>query len=203
MSEPHRHTDANDHPLGFPYWHFFDLGSDALRSAMRPVNRLLERAATADTAALGRAAARLLPVTTHLMRVLPVVGLAGETVHVYTPFMRAREDWQQGRLSNEKFGMLCAIYSAYAITGLGGVLTAGAKEGITYLVQRNALLEERYIPHTLFRELQHAGLVPGSEAAHHHHHEPDAPCELCASALSTLSAPATPRTPARPHQHQH
>ena len=205
MADSHHHNDRNEHPLGFPYWHFFDLGSDAMRSVMRPLNHMLERS-IANPDMLGRAATRLLPATTHLLRVLPVVGVAGETVHVYTPFMHAQRDWREGHLSNERFGTLCAVYTAYVASGMGGLLTAGAKEGLTHLVQHSGLVEEAYIPHTLYAELQHAGLLPtrSDHSGQHHHHDAGKACSVCQGALSQLPAPATPAQPARTRQqHRH
>lgn len=190
---PHVHSE-NEHLGGFAGWHFFDIGSDILRSSMRPLNRMLERFSAMEPARWGRMSGVLASVTSHAMRILPVVGLIGETAHVYTPFQNAHKDWQNGILSNEKYAGLCAIYTAYALTGLGGLLTSGAKEGITYMVQKHGLIEDRYIPHTLYKELQHAGILEGDghSGPVHHHAVKFEQCDLCEVQLATLPSPITP-----------
>ena len=197
MNDDHHDHDheENEHLFGFPYWHFFDIGSDVLRSLLTPLNELLEGIAR-NASLLGKAAGNLLHITLPLMRAMPVIGVAGEAMHVYTPFLNAREDWEKGKISDEVFGALCALYLAYTATGMGGILTAGAKEGLTYLVQYYKLMDERYIPHTLYKELQHAGILGGDDHAEpHHHHDAGQTPESCPVCTSVMTAPA--------HHHDH
>jgi len=166
----HHHEPENEHLFGFKYWHFFDIASDAARSAARITHgRALQLAEGTDRAA--SIARKALPALRFGTRALPVVGVVGELMHVATPFAHARDDWSEGKISAWKFGGLCALYGAYTITGLGGFLTAGIKEGLTNAAQHWDWMDQRYIPHSLYQEFQHAGWFGGE--AHDHHHDND------------------------------
>lgn len=141
----------SSHPFGFSGWHFFDVASDVLRSGVNWVMPKLESAA-------GKAKA-LLPAARIASRTLPVIGVVGETMHVVTPYQNARADFAEGKLSFWQFAGLTTSYGVYALSGLGGLLTASIKEVATQALVRSDTLDTRYIPHTLWQELKHTGLI--------------------------------------------
>lgn len=157
----HDHDESREHLFGFPYWHFFDFGSDAARALIKPINRTMTRLAETHPEKWGAPIAKILPMSLKIARVLPFVGFIGEAAHAYTPFMAAREDWRHGRLCNAKFAGLSAMYVGYALSGFLGGASVVAKELLTYGVQGADLLDEKYVPHSLYSELEHTGLVKG------------------------------------------
>lgn len=191
------HDEAQEHVFGFKYWHFFDLGTDVVRSALKPVNAALQSVANTHPE---RWAPKLLPMTKLLARSLPFVGVLGEGMHVFSPFRQAKQDWQEQRIGTLKFSGLCALYAVYTITGMGGIATVGVKEGLTYLVERQGWMEKRYIPHTLYKEFKHAGILPDDAQDAHSHSSVVVPLphvagmhDVSASALATLSPPPLKR----------
>jgi len=166
-----RQQPQNDHLFGFTGWHFIDIGSDLLRSILEPLNRTLQQLATAKPEHWTQIASKLSAIMPVAMRALPLLGVAGEAAHVHTPFNNARADFDAGVIGSEKFAFLCAIYSVYVASGAGGIFTSGAKEGLSQLVERMGVIEERYMPHTTYKELQHAGILSGGEHDHSHQHE--------------------------------
>lgn len=199
--DPH-HDEAAEHVGGWPYWHFIDISTDTAKAFMKPAARALGEAAKAGAPA-ARAA---LPAVKLGLRALPVVGMAGEAVHVYTPHQQATADYKAGKLTARQYGELRLLYAAYVVSGLGGIFTAAAKEGITDAAQYYEWMDERYIPHSLLLELHHTGWLKGEFPRHddhagkHHHHADATTCAVCASALSTLTPGATPHTGTTPHK---
>ncbi len=135
------------HTFGFSGWHFFDVVSDAARSAVNWALPKLE-------VATGKVKS-LLPAAKVASRGLPLVGVVGETMHVITPYQNAREDFAEGKLSLAEFAGLTTTYGVYAFSGLGGFITAGIKEAATHALLAEGSLDARYIPHTLTQELAH------------------------------------------------
>ncbi len=144
-----------EHPFDGTYWHFVDIGTDASKIALEKLAiPALERAAPTL-----RLAGRLLPLAAHVARFVPILGVAGELIHVSKPAMRAAADWWNGRLSTHDAIRLAKIYTLYAATGAGGFFTIGAKEAISYAARQSGWMDERYVPHTVGQELQHAGIT--------------------------------------------
>lgn len=165
----HQHDAENEHLFGFKYWHFFDIISDVARSSATLIHKHLQPVAEGSSRHAGMAS-RALPAVKVATRALPVVGVVGELMHVATPFEHARDDWRDGKISSLKFGGLCALYGVYTVTGLGGFLTAGIKEGLTNAAQHWNWMDDRYVPHSLYQEFQHAGWFGGDTHEEHHQH---------------------------------
>ncbi len=142
-----------EHPFDGTYWHFVDLAThpaeDVLEKLVIPV---IQRAAPVVPLV-----ERAIPVIAEVARFMPVIGMAGEAIHVSKPAMRAAEDWWEGRLSTHDAIRLGKIYTVYVVTGAFGFGSVAAKEGISDVVRQTGWMDERYFPHTLGMELQHAG----------------------------------------------
>ena len=141
---------SEEHLFGFKYWHFFDIASDTVRAAIKPIMHYGEKLAPM---------AKWLPYAKTAGRTLPIVGIVGETIHVLGPWENAYHDWKQGTLSNEKFAELSAFYTAYAGSGYFGFASVVAKEALITGIQKETAMPTRYIPHTLSQELQHGGVT--------------------------------------------
>ena len=176
--------DHQEHPWNWPYWHYFDIGSHLVAAPW--IHHALKNALEAEKAGV---TSKALPFLKGASALVPIIGVIGEGIHTAYPIYYAMEDYSDHKISTAKFIGLQATYFAYTVSGIGGIKTIAAKELATYttldhrwlgklvdtfpalqhfvkhhpmlekIVYSKAWLEERYVPHSLYRESFHSGLA--------------------------------------------